>query len=69
MTCSASGASTSDDSLAFSVDSERETTPAEDRERINRLEIAVTWIKQAVVSIHDHGYSYLAFTKAIVCLI
>ena len=44
----------SEDSLATtrSIDSdEKDTSPAEERERITRLEIAVTWIKQAVVSI------------------
>lgn len=44
----------SEDSLATtrSIDSdEKDTSPAEERERITRLEIAVNWIKQAVVSI------------------
>lgn len=50
MTFSASSASTSDDSLALSMDEERETTPAEDRERISHLGTAVTWIHQEMVS-------------------
>ena len=46
----------SNDSLAQSMEeSDKETTPAEDRERIFRLESAVTWIKQAVVrELNDH---------------
>ena len=50
MTFSASSASASDDSLALSMDEERETTPAEDRERIIQLGIAITWIAQERVS-------------------
>ena len=44
--------SASDYSLALSVDSfeERETTPADDKERILRLEVAFAWIKEGVVS-------------------
>ncbi len=48
MTFSVSSASASDDSLALSMMDE--ATPAEDRERIIQLGIAVTWIAQERVS-------------------
>ena len=62
MTFSASSASASDDSLALSLDEERETTPKEDRERIIQLGIAITWIMQERVSDITHAQTMSEFT-------
>ena len=55
MTFSASSTSASDDSLALSMDEERETTPADDRKRIIQLGRDITGIMQERVSDITHA--------------